>query len=922
MSASGKFTSLELNFLSLAADNQGFRINADAAASIGVWLDGVYTQGTATSGTVLNKITGAYINFLANCVPAKLTPLNYRNLFTIGAGVCPGLANNKPSTYIPTYAGWGSWSNSTVDAYGNVSGPGPMSISGQGYPPKNYGVSGSYSYIYQTTGDYAWITGWPGRNSWQQSTDDFSAAYLPSPLEASLTDYDEYFSTGFVGTIARQAYYQFWYNWATRRPNQYTEFVKTLQTCYSWSTVQNRKISSYANSTTFLRGTYSNINDLTTSDVAGVNLAFKDFGNDLINLGRTIDLYTFSSFGLPSKFLHVLQTVGGLTEALKFAILYNGITPLELTDILQTGYTPSQEQEKRLYAAYLLVGGSDLEEILVVLNCATQGLISLADLLDPQKMLPNSYGSLTVPVWDTTAVQSKTYSLVYTGGGVNPDIQNWGGYLEGILPGDLPKACGAFMYSLSQVKNINLMQFEKIAQVIANLELTSKDLPLLDGGGGIPGNSAAISSAMQTNAFGSGPSGTYRFSDFFGAMSGIPYNTYWPQITAVLAGLPTQDLGNVYTKLYQKSLGNDWALLSTGSGIPSYTLYTTTGAALAGATTVNTTTGTNLVLAAGETITFSTTDSLPTPGTAYTVVSVSPTSITFSPGLVTPLPSSAYIFKYEVGYNTEVGDLIISANALITQISITNPEQVADLNWYWNVLGTQLAVEQRSLPLAVELAETIWTEVTPMDLTTFVASLPEYALDTTLGGVAQVIEAIADTSGLSGQSLVGALREARNEFRLGNAGGVLDSGLPDNVDPTAATGYAVVTGGQITGVVVTNPGNGYGLGCDCCTPDVVIYPQGGVWGGTGSGANLMAVMDTNTGAVKEVVVVNPGSGYSDTNPPPVWFGSPPTPTRLGGPIVEGSFAGSPWTGDDPVPNNLVTIQESSYTSAQAASLYS
>jgi len=175
---------------------------------------------------------------------------------------------------------------------------------------------------------------------------------------------------------------------------------------------------------------------------------------------------------------------------------------------------------------------------------------------------------------------------------------------------------------------------------------------------------------------------------------------------------------------------------------------------------------------------------------------------------------------------------------------------------------------------------------------------------------------------LSGQSLVGALREARNEFRLGNAGGVLDSGLPDNVDPTAATGYAVVTGGQITGVVVTNPGNGYGLGCDCCTPDVVIYPQGGVWGGTGSGANLMAVMDTNTGAVKEVVVVNPGSGYSDTNPPPVWFGSPPTPTRLGGPIVEGSFAGSPWTGDDPVPNNLVTIQESSYTSAQAASLYS
>jgi hypothetical protein len=48
--------------------------------------------------------------------------------------------------------------------------------------------------------------------------------------------------------------------------------------------------------------------------------------------------------------------------------------------------------------------------------------------------------------------------------------------------------------------------------------------------------------------------------------------------------------------------------------------------------------------------------------------------------------------------------------------------------------------------------------------------LTRYASDTSTGGAGEIINAIADTSTLAGQSLVGALRELRNTKSLQTLG--------------------------------------------------------------------------------------------------------------------------------------------------------
>jgi uncharacterized membrane protein YgcG len=106
------------------------------------------------------------------------------------------------------------------------------------------------------------------------------------------------------------------------------------------------------------------------------------------------------------------------------AILSSGIQLDELTQILTNFTSVTKEQERRLYAAYNLIVGDSLNEVLVPLNCKVRGLESLADLLNPQKLFPNSYQTLTVPVYNTTQgpTNSKTYYLIYSNGGLNSNL--------------------------------------------------------------------------------------------------------------------------------------------------------------------------------------------------------------------------------------------------------------------------------------------------------------------------------------------------------------------------------------------------------------------------------------------------------------------------------------------------------------------
>ena len=177
------------------------------------------------------------------------------------------------------------------------------------------------------------------------------------------------------------------------------------------------------NSIGFLEGTYSNMNDLITADVTNVSLSPQVFGRDLINLGKALDLSTIWTFGYPSNLLATLKKYNAITASVSVALLSTGLTSSDI-DNISSNNNVTKEQQQKTYAAFLIITGVDLAEILVSLNCNTQGLVTLADLLDVRKMFPNSYETLTVPLYNAVPgpTNSKTYYPIFATNAVSPGL--------------------------------------------------------------------------------------------------------------------------------------------------------------------------------------------------------------------------------------------------------------------------------------------------------------------------------------------------------------------------------------------------------------------------------------------------------------------------------------------------------------------
>lgn len=787
MSFSGTYTPLGLNVIGSLSEGTGLTINPTVAALQGTWTPSAYTPGTVTASTVLGSLSDKIKSVYDDVVSSTITPDVYRTMLDIGSSVCPALGNSRPPSFKPSYPGAGSWSAS--------------SLVSDFYPPKGYPTDGTYSYIYQTRGDYAWITGWPGKNSWQQPTDTYSAAYLPAPGE-SLTDYDEYFSRGFVATVARQAYYEMYSDQFT----QYNNIVNVFGQVDAFKNSKNAEIASFVNTKSFMTGLYSNINDVATSDISGVTQSFKVWGSDLKDAGRAMYLPDIDKFGLPSALLRNLQRNNVVTDAVKLALLYNDLTISELDEILGNSYTPTPTQERQIYAAFKLISGDDLHStstgIMYGLNCKTKGIETLTDLLDLRKLFPNSYESLTIPKYNLGEGSAKIYDFIYVGGGVNGRIENWGTYLDGILPAALSISCGAFSMSMRQIKNISSMEIEKFSQVVTNLELPNLGLALINTGDGVPGSVEIANNILSKIANGSGANNSYRMCDFYGSASGFPYTEYFKMAEVLIKQLTTPTLISIYSNL--------------------------------------------------------------------------------------PVTTDA-----------EVESLVDAANLEISAIYANNPQLCEQLNYYWSLIGEQLMIEQRAIPMAIADAASVMELMTADDFSAFVGRVEQYAQETTAGESATILEAISDMATVGGQSLVAMMRESRNAARLGLAGGDLQNDVPTDIDTCSASAVATVTDGAITQVTVTSRSNGY---TSANPPKITVYP-------VGHGAILNAILASD-GSVSSINIVNGGSGFSHAeisiSPPPQC--QPENPPQQ-------TYADTAYS--QLVPTNLVSSAAASPTVAEA-----
>ncbi len=348
---------------------------------------------------------------------------------------------------------------------------------------------------------------------------------------------------GWLRLIALQAKNEF----KPKPISNYSDFCNSFTAMDAWRTQMNKTVSSYISGSAYLTGSFSNMNDLISNDITGVNLATVYWGQDLIRSGRVINLSSIDTFGLPSDLLRTLAENKALIPSLNLALLSSGLTQLDILGILN-GIVATPEQERLIYSSFNIITGPDLSDVCTLVNCQTTGLDSLADFLNPKKLFPNSYKSLTYPIYNTTnsAANSKIYYLIYNGDEANTSSSQYVGLrLQNILPQGIAFAADAFSIAMSQIKNIKSQNIEKFSQVVTNLEnvagndvgATSQPTPL-----------NIAQTGISYLGLGSGYYGTFQTIDFFGAMSGLGYN--WRGLYDALKNIPVTELVNKYQDMY------------------------------------------------------------------------------------------------------------------------------------------------------------------------------------------------------------------------------------------------------------------------------------------------------------------------------------------------------------------------------------
>lgn len=565
MADTGKQSPLGVNGLGSILNNTGFNINPVAESYMGLSRNNWYHQfGKVVNDTCLLWLSWAindgFRRGYPNDDPEETPEYNDRT---------PTVGNQGPTLLNSVY-------NKLID----VKGVGNSLIRGLGNAiPETY-------IVYKADGtpvDPAHEP--PNRPMWQgQATTGYalrgnknqaqSATWRPYVVDANTPGTSVRWTNhsvtqwGWVACHALQAWNEFnWNGWIpydlrypTRRSPapynegyklpEYKEFTSSFLTADNFVNYSNDCIFSMENSKEFLKGTFSNQDDLISADITGISLATKTFGQDLINTGKTIDLSTISTFGLPSNLLRRLSSLRGVSQDLVLALLATEMTPDEVDTLLNGKSEVTIEQEQKIYGAFLIITGTSLADSLIALNCKVAGLSSLADLLNVKKLFPTSYPSLTVPVYNGSPgpTNSKTYYLLYQNGGVSSQIQQFkfGDYLTNIIPDDQAQAAGAFAVAMQQVRNIDAVDIEKFARIVYSTENTF-NLPLTSGTD-VPVNLSLAKAGTGKTAIGSGVYGTLTMSDLFGNMSGLPYP--WQGIHKNIKSLETKKLTTIYQQLF------------------------------------------------------------------------------------------------------------------------------------------------------------------------------------------------------------------------------------------------------------------------------------------------------------------------------------------------------------------------------------
>jgi len=143
------------------------------------------------------------------------------------------------------------------------------------------------------------------------------------------------------------------------------------------------------------------MDNLITGGFSQVSEAFGALGGDLGNLGNLINMNNLPNLGSPSALVGQLASVGGLVPGVETALRQAGVDTAAITNLALGGLPNISDSANRaLYQGMTQITGAELAQVKSVLGVRTPGINNMADLLNPVKILPNSFPSLTMPTPD------------------------------------------------------------------------------------------------------------------------------------------------------------------------------------------------------------------------------------------------------------------------------------------------------------------------------------------------------------------------------------------------------------------------------------------------------------------------------------------------------------------------------------------
>lgn len=505
-----------------------------------------------------------------------------------------------------------------------------------------------------------------------------------------------------------------------------SKFAQVYGMCSGYQGQANQLVNSTKNSD-ILAATFSDMDALTTGGVSLITTDTKAFGEDLIKLGNAISFIRLKYLGHPWALLAQMLSNGGLLPGAYNILIFNGVTKEDFSTIKSSNPEITADLDRRIYQSLLQITGDDLRQVKILLDITTEGLASAADLLNPVKMLPNSYSTLIMQVPSSSG--KPTNINVYSGTSVSSSVSQFFQvdpvYLElsNIIPADQAAANQAWIRSFYQVKNITGTTLPKFAASTAELESNSGlgDINALT----TPIPPAAASTVTSTLATGTGPNDTLTIYDFLGTAAGWPYTENMNDV-----------IGNIN---YLDNQGALELLIQSSNG-----LYATMTSVLNG--------------------TWAGTD-----GSIYWVDI--PTGY--------PATGNYVAATANLAIDSAFGDtngLISTGNVIFETIQTDYPDNVGNINTGYGNMANQIAREDINRTNA-GVDFTILQGNNRSAIMSLATNLHSIGTDVSWHGPAEFFAAVSNIQNIGGQAVIASMREGRNIKSLAKSGVPTDTQL-------------------------------------------------------------------------------------------------------------------------------------------------